>query len=102
MKKYFLLILGLILSLTLFATEKFNTLNVEVPCNIKIFKAEDYSVRVLDKNGKISKDVTWEIKDSVLEIKGEAFSEKDNVVVIFSPVEQKILVDKENFTVKED
>lgn len=102
MKRILILLLSLIFGLIVCATEKFETLNVEVPCNIKIFKSDNYLVRILDKRGKISQDVIWEVRDNVLEIKGYAYNENDNTVIIFTPVEQKILIDHEKFTLRED
>lgn len=102
MKRMLILLLSLIFGLVAYSTEKFDTLNVDVPCNIKIFKADDYSVRIVNKQGKTSKDVTWEIKNNVLEIKGDALNEKENTVIIFTPIEQKILINQENFILKEE
>lgn len=101
MKRVLILLLGLMFGLVMCATEKFDTLNVEVPCQIKIFEAEDYSVRILDKKGRASQDVTWEIKNNVLEIKGDVLNEKEVTVIIFTPIEQKIQFDHESFTLKE-
>ncbi len=101
MKRILILLTSLIVGLSVYSVEGFDTLNVDVPCNIKIFKTDGYLVRVLNKNGKPSKNVTWEIKDSVLQIKGFGEDANETTVVVFAPNDQKILIDTKKYDLKE-
>lgn len=101
MKKFIIILLSLLFVLCAYGTESFNKLSVEVPCTIKFLQSDSFRVRVLDNKGKVNTNVTWEIKDSTLNISGESFDESETLILIYSPVDEKIIVDKERFTLKE-
>jgi len=101
MKRFLILLVSLLVGLVVYSTEDFNALDVDVPCTIKIFKTDGYLVRAFDSQGNPSKTITWEVEDSVLKIKGYSEDENDNTIIIFTPNDQKILIDKSKYDLKE-
>lgn len=95
MKKFVLMLFSLIFSLSLFSEEMFDTLDVEIPCTIKIFKADDYRVRI-----KSNEYVNWKIEDHVLKIEGDVSDEKETFIIIYTPIDQKIMIDDRKFIIK--
>ena len=95
MKKFIIILLSLLFVLCAYSTESFNRLNIDVPCTVKVFQADDYRVRVIGNN------VNLEIKDSTLNITGEIKENEDVVILVYAPVNEEIVVDRRKFLVRE-
>lgn len=96
MKKVFILLLALIFGLSIYSMDEFNTLNVEVPCKIKVFKTDEVRVRIIG-----NQTINYEIKDSILTINGESEDNFETLVLVYSPFEQKIVTNPNKFAIRE-